>query len=273
MQRVIVSAGALLLFSSLVQSPVMEQRANAQDTSAQATIEALQTRVAELEQQIGLTPTPAVDESAPAASERRTQLTIAGTALTHLPAGDTESLEVIATGPYMGYLPVVIRNNSKVTRDDITVSVAVRSPYGSLLASGSSIFTHPYRLRSGQVAFTEIPLDDVALPPNAIFDVSLESKEAGATGASFSIDLEVVDASKIDDRIVGEVRNTSGVELNTVQMLGMCFDVDGRPSGTFLTGLDPDTLSPFASGTFQSNARVIARECTTFLVAVRGSRL
>lgn len=273
MQRVIVGVGALLLFSSLIQSPAMEQKANAQDTSAQATIEALQTRVAILEEQLDITPTPVATVSTTATSERRTQSTIAGTALANLPAGKTHSLELIVVGEYRGYIPLVVRNNSKETLDWITVSVTVRSPDGTLLASGDNEnVTHPGRVGPGEVAFSDIPMNNTMLPDDAVYQFSLESRPAEPIGESYLIDLDIVEASKIFGRIVGEVQNTSGLPVERSQMSGMCFDFDGLPSAQLLEGLNPATLSPNGTSTFQSDSQTIAQECSTFLVAARGAR-
>ncbi|MCA9646889.1 MAG: hypothetical protein KC492_39650, partial [Myxococcales bacterium] len=93
---------------------VVAPAASAQDVdttpipSPEATIAALQTRVAELEAL--LTPSPAAETAADAGIDESGKLFGPGVAL--LPPGEPGEVSVVLVGPYGTWLPVVIRNNT-----------------------------------------------------------------------------------------------------------------------------------------------------------------
>lgn len=267
MFRVRTGPMALLLVCFLAPMPLAMSPASAQDSDAAATIEALQTRVAELEEQLGITPTAAAEETDSAANSAHSQATIAGTALDVLPRGESDALETIAVGGYRDSVPFVIRNNSPAALAGIDVSLAVRSADGSLLASGhNSDSLAPVRLAPGDVAFGVVYLDDAVLPSDAVFDFSLDGRPARDPGERGVIDFEMLEVNELPDRIVGEVRNSTGRSQDYVNVKMMCFTDAGRPTKTLSAYLDRETVPADETATFQ----IVADRypCPKYLIAV-----
>jgi hypothetical protein len=269
MLRVLIGLIALMLVFSLAPLPVSQRSTSAQDANAEATMEALQTRVAELEEQLAITPTSTVGQNDSPANTRHAQVSIGGTALEILPRGKLDSLEIIAVGSYTDHLAVVVRNNSQATLDRISVAATARSADGSLLASGESDSLDPFRLAPGEVAFGIVDFGQIGLPPSAVFDLSLESSTAQPLSDSNELDLEIIETADFPDRIVGEVRNGTGRTVEDAVMTGMCFNNNGLPTRSLFRGLNPGTLRPDESSTFQVSPPYEGG-CPLYLVAAHG---
>lgn len=241
----------------------------AQDASPEATIAALEMRVAELEQQLGLTPTT---EPAQAGTPNvaTSQDYVAGTALDLLAAGEPRAISVIAVGPYIdNELPVVVRNNSGETVQRVTVAATARTADGSLLASGEDRNLLPYRVMPAGVAFGYIDFGGVELPVDASFEFTVQGAPAQDLSDAGILDYQVTSVSSIDGRFVGEVVNGHDRALSSSSLSLICFAEDGTLIDSHYASLNPDLVEPGQTSSFQ----VLLDEgetCPRFLAAAWG---
>jgi len=243
--------------------------AAAQVASPEATIAALETRVADLERQLGLSPTPE-PASAGTPGPAITQESVVGTALELLAAGEPNAIDVIAVGPYVDReLPIAIRNNTAETVQRVTVAATAQDADGSLLASGQDRNLLPYRVVPGGVAFGYIDFSGVDLPADASFEFTVQGTPAQELSDAGILDYQVTEVSSIDGRFVGQVINGQDRQLSSSSLRLMCFDDDGTLIDSHFASLNPDRVDPGKTSTFQ----VLLDEdeaCPRFLAAAWG---
>jgi uncharacterized cupredoxin-like copper-binding protein/Mg-chelatase subunit ChlD len=199
---------------------------------------------------------------------------IAGNAFPLIPEGEPGVVSVVATGtlsPYGG-IPFVIRNNTDQNLRDVTASVTARDPAGNLLGVANVLGIRPSYIRAGGLGIGLVPFGGVDLPPDAVFDIELQPKRADEVSFVFFHDLDIIEASQFEDRIVGVVENKSDQTLSGPTVISMCFDLDGTPLTQDIGG-SQTTLAPGDTQEFQvTNSGLIlyGQPCPAFLVTATG---
>lgn len=196
---------------------------------------------------------------------------IGGNAFSVLPEGEVGELSVLATGPYDGtQLPIVIRNNSGQDVIRITASVTARNPAGQVIGSGGDQLFSPNLVRAGGVAFGYAYFGGVPLPADTQFDVQLDATPATDDRFENRRDLEIVEASTIDGRIVGTAQNTYGTTLTgPFDARAVCFDEAGTLLVHQASFLVPQQLDADETVSFQVD-NFTGTPCPLFLVAASG---
>lgn len=193
---------------------------------------------------------------------------IGGNALPLMPQGNVGELSVIAVGPYDGnVLPIVVRNNTGQDVIRITATAAAKNPAGQLIASGGDQLFNPNLVRSGGVSIGYAYFGGAQLPPDTTFDIELASTPATEDRFENVRDLEVVEASTVEGRVVGTLQNTyDEVLTGPFGISAACFD----EAGTLLSHLrgftTKDQLAPDETVTFQVD-NFSGSPCPLFLVA------
>jgi plastocyanin/Mg-chelatase subunit ChlD len=199
---------------------------------------------------------------------------IAGNAFPLIPAGEPGEVSVVAMGtlsPYGG-IPFVIRNNTDQNLRDVTASVTARDPAGNLLGVANVLTIRPSYIRAGGLGIGLVPFGGISLPPDAVFDIELQPKRADQVAIVFFHDLDIVEASLFEDRIVGVVENKTDQTLTGPTVTSMCFDLNGTPLTQDLGG-SQTTIAPGDTQEFQvTNSGLIlyGQPCPAFLVTATG---
>jgi len=162
----------------------------------------------------------------------------------------------------------VLRNNTDEALVRATVTAIARDDGGDLLATGDSISVTPNRIEPDTVAFGYVYLD-AALPPTTAFEVSASATSAEDDTFAFLVDVAILSADLIDDRIVGEVRNIGDDPIGLASIAAVCFDADGQPTGHFTGSISGDGIAPGDEGVFQISL-FGEPSCDSFLVAGNG---
>lgn len=193
---------------------------------------------------------------------------VAGTALGILPDGEPGELSVLAIGPYDGnVLPIVVRNNTGADIIRITAVATAKNPAGQVIASGNDQMFNPNLVRAGGVAFGYAYFDGIALPPDTTFEVALQSKLATDDQFENRRDLEIIEASTLEGRVVGTMSNVYDTKLDgPVGVAAVCFDDAGNllqhlQSFSSAESVAPDETLSFQVDNYQSAS------CPLFLVA------
>jgi hypothetical protein len=125
----------------------------------------------------------------------------------------------------------------------------------------------PFRLAPGEFAMTSLFFNRAEISASATIETDVRSEaEEPSTPV---IDLEILDATRQGDTVIGIVRNPSDAETGTTATLAVgCFSASGDMTG-FARGivLDAYTLPPGDDGPFQVGVPGDV-PCETFLVAV-----
>ncbi len=196
---------------------------------------------------------------------------IGGNALGVLPEGDAGELSVIAVGPYDGnVLPIVVRNNTSEDIIRVTAVASAKNASGQLIATGNDQGFNPNLVRSGGVTFGYAYFQGVELPADTEFDVDLDSKSATDDRFENIRDLEVVEASTVEGRVVGTLQNTYDADLTgPISIAAACFDEEGSLLSHERGYSTEEELAPQETVAFQVSD--LGNEpCPLFLVAGQG---
>jgi hypothetical protein len=197
---------------------------------------------------------------------------LVGNALSLLPPGEPGVLDTIVVGGPVDYdMLVVLRNNTGETVVLTGVQGTAHDASGSSIGEGTSgSFMSPSVLAAGQAALVHVYFNSAApLPADAVFAFAPEA-EPLATANVFRQDLEIVEPTREDQRLVGMVRNgTEEPLVGKVSVLGACFDAAGAITDFALGFADALDLGPGESTTFE--VRLTGTEpCEAFLVSASG---
>jgi hypothetical protein len=199
---------------------------------------------------------------------------VGGNAFPLIPQGNPGELSVVSygvVGTFGTEVPFVVRNN---TGDDLValkVGVTVRDSAGTLLAAGESTKLAPFFVRSGGVAFGSIWLGETLLPPDAVLTFEVSSTPPDQARFLRQADLDIVEASFFENRIVGTAQNGFDYQVGEFETFhGACFDDLGNV--TYITSDTPSTpvIQPDETVSFQLElfeTTFSGVPCTSFLVA------
>jgi hypothetical protein len=196
---------------------------------------------------------------------------IGGNALGSLPEGEPGELSVLAIGPYDGnVLPIVIRNNTGQDIIRVTAVATARNPAGQVIASGNDQLFSPNLVRSGGVAFGYAYFGGIELAADTTFEVDLDAKPATDDEFENRRDLEIVEASTVDGRVVGTMQNIYDAELTgPISVDAVCFDEAGDLVAHLKSYTNKETVAPEESASFQVD-NFLGVPCPLFLVAASG---
>lgn len=187
-----------------------------------------------------------------------------------LPGGNAGEVSVVAQGAYNGnILPIVVQNNTDGPIWTVTISSSVRSAAGELIGAGGDQGFDPTKVESGSFAIGYLYFDGATLPADATFefDVSYESSEGRFLS---TLDMAVVEASFLGDRIVGEFRNEHDVVMSgPINIAVLCVGADGQILTHEQGYTDDDEAQPGESIPFQVTLYG-GVDCTNFIVAGGG---
>lgn len=195
-----------------------------------------------------------------------------------VPVGNSNKLSIVLTGPVEGTstysVPVVVRNNTSDSLERVQVTGTARAPDGSLAGSGSSQSgIQPVVLKPGEYGIGYVYFGTSQLPQGTTFE--LEAKGEKPTNSRFSkVQLQVKEANLVPGQfggqaIVGVVSNpTSHEEKGPNSVLIMCFQ-DNRPTATYGTFTQENSLAAGATGSFSTNLTTGAT-CPNFVVGSSG---
>ncbi|MER3484591.1 MAG: hypothetical protein C4345_00065 [Chloroflexota bacterium] len=188
-----------------------------------------------------------------------------------MPPGKAGQIDVVAVGRYDGnILPLIIRNNTERDVVNVSVSAVARDAAGQLIAAGGDQGFSPNLVRSGEYTFGYVYFGGATLPPDATFEFEVTAKDVAAARFVGQVDLEVLEASFLGDRIVGVLRNASDeLVKGPFKVIALCLDAQGSILGHFLEFADKERAEPNDTVPFQID---IYRgvDCTHFLVAGSG---
>ncbi|MGI8404926.1 MAG: VWA domain-containing protein [Thermomicrobiales bacterium] len=193
---------------------------------------------------------------------------IGGNALGGLPAGESRKLSVIAVGPYDGNsLPIVARNNTGKDIIRITAVATAKNPSGQVIGSGTDQLFNPNLVRSGGISFGYAYFGGIQFPADTTFDIKLNSKASTDDKFENRRDLEVIEASTIDGRVVGTLRNTYDVDLTgPITVNAACFDETGNLLSHQQSSSTQEKVAPGETVSFQVE-NFQTGTCPQFLVA------
>lgn len=201
---------------------------------------------------------------------------VGGNAFSLLPAGESGEVGIVATGQVsqFGSLAFVLRNNTAEDIEDVKVSATARDSSGALVGAADAIYFNPHTVVAGGVAFGAVYFGDVTLPADVAFEFDVESSPAGSNRFNIYRDLAVVEASLFEDRIVGQVQNSTKDAINGPIILSVvCFDANGVLLGQLLDTIDTKSIAPGDKKPFQVNLGPGLYQfgsCPVFLVAGAG---
>jgi hypothetical protein len=187
-----------------------------------------------------------------------------------LPAGTSGEVEVVLQGVYDGnILPLIVRNNTDEPIGRVQVTGSARSAAGDLIAAGGDQGFNPSRVEPGSYALGYLYFDGAALPADATFEFNV-SYSAPESGSFSSIDMTVIEATFLGDRIVGTLQNNHDVEMSgPIDVSIICLDAGGAILGHEQGFTDQDTVPAGESIPFQVSF-FGGIDCTYFALASSG---
>ena len=241
--------GVVLCIAALVATTLgLSGSTIAQDGGggAEPTIAALQTEVAGLQTQVAALATPSIAASGQLDTHlAETASLINGNALPLLPPGDPDVIAIIAMGsPVRGTVPIAVRNNTGMDVILTGVLGIARDQSGALAFSGDVSTVAPFLLMAGQVAVGDVYFGPSDLPGGLTFEFEPETSPLDS-GNAFRQDLEIVEATRRPDGIVGIASNPTNEPLSgPFSVIGVCFDHSGAIRGYYAAFAAKDTLAP-----------------------------
>lgn len=268
--RACLAAGTVLLASVAIASAQSVAQDDSDQEDLEATLAALQTEVAAIETEI------AEEESRdgtpgngdPEVSTSSAPALVFGPAVDALPEGEPGELSIIVRSEFDNdsqRLYFVLRNGTDDHLLNASVTAVARDSEGDLWATGDSLLVYPNSIEPGGVAFGYVYVD-ASLPEDAEFELSAQATPADEAMFEFLLDVVIISADFIDDRIVGEVRNDNDEAIGLASVEAMCFDDEGLPIGSFSGSISGDGLPSGEVGVFQISLYG-GIDCTNFLIA------
>lgn len=202
---------------------------------------------------------------------------VGGNRSSRLPRGARGVLTVVAQGPYQQEqsVPVVVRNNTARTAIRVSVSGTASSPSGRLLATGKDQGLNPNVVKPGEIAFGYVYFNGVHLPGSARFRFKVTKAPPDEVQFENRRDLVVVESHRVQERIVGTLRNGYGVRvIGPIQASVACFSSAGRLLYTANNFTDEDNVAARGTLPFQVDTTppygTSGFSCPVYLVAASG---
>jgi hypothetical protein len=200
---------------------------------------------------------------------------VGGNAFPLIPAGAPGEVSVVASGapdPSSGSVPFVVRNNTDGDVYDVRVIATAKDASGRVVATGDDQGVRPFHVQPGTLGLGHVYFDGLVLPADTAFEFVVETAPADELRYKRTRDLEVVEASLFEDRIVGQIENPQDGDVEgLIGITVTCFDPSGFPLGDSWEFVETNRLAPGEMVPFQA-APYLARTlgCPAFLVAGNG---
>lgn len=199
---------------------------------------------------------------------------IGGNAFPLIPAGESGEISVVASGTLdrIGSIPFVVRNNTSDDVSSVKVTVTARDASGELAGVADALLVQPTFVPAGGLAFGYGFFGNVSLPPDVTFEFDVTAPLASEDRFTVFRDLDMVEASLFEDRIVGVVENGHDQELGNLGFGAICFDLEGNPV-SHNQGFVNTTIAPGETQEFQVTIPSYALDaggCPAFLITGRG---
>jgi len=215
----------------------------------------------------------------PTPRDARASPYIGGNFSPRLPVGAPGRLSVVARGPGSSavgtVIPIVVRNNTARTAVRIHVSASALSTSGRLLATGEDQTLNPNVVKPGEIAFGFVYFEDVTLPANARFRFNLTSTAPANVQFENIRDLIVVESHRIQERVLGMLRNGYPVHLTgPIGASVACFSTSGRLLYVADDFTDQDQVGPRGTLPFQVDVSApygtAGLSCPKYLIGASG---
>lgn len=199
-----------------------------------------------------------------------------GNAFTLIPAGESGRVSVVAygeAGPLGGSMPVVVRNNTAEDVYDVTVSAAGKDASGRVVAAADDQGIAPFHVAPGTLGIGHLYFGTEPPPSGLSYEFRVESATPDDLRFARTRDLEVVEASLFEDRVVGQLSNPQDGDVEgIVRITVTCFDLEGTPLSDYWDFVETNRFAPGDLLPFQATLYgVAAGGCPAFLVAASGT--
>ena len=199
---------------------------------------------------------------------------VGGNAFSLIPAGESGEISVVTSGnlDQIGRVPLVLRNNTSDDVSSVKVTVTARDASGDLVGVADALSVEPTFVPAGGLAFGYAYFGNVSLPADVVFDFEVTAPLASEDPFTIFRDLDIVEASLFDDRIVGVAENGHEQDLGNLGFTAMCFDLEGTPL-SHNSGSVNTIIAPGETQEFQVTILAFALDeggCPAFLVTGRG---
>jgi hypothetical protein len=196
---------------------------------------------------------------------------VGGNADPLLEDGADGELAVVAVGPPIDGLPVVIRNNTGQAVEAVGGDVIVRDA-GTLVGVGALQGVQPWVVENGSYAIAYAYFSGAELPPEAEFEFVLSADPAGTDEITGARDLVVAEVNGGEDGIVGILTNPHGEAITGIVInAGICFDAEGQALSYVTSTGSADRLEPGGVLPFAIPTALTVDACPVFLAAGYGS--
>jgi len=203
---------------------------------------------------------------------------VGGNAFGLIPPGDAGQLSIVARGAMdeIGNLPIVARNNTGNDVVGLKVSATVRDAGGNLLGAQDANTIQPFFVRSGGIAISNLFFSPgTVFPVDAQYEFKVSSMDIADARFYSHADLDIVEASLFDNRIVGTMRNGYEKAVDgPFYLLAACFDEAGNLLSVLSGNSDSPSLAPGEEQSFEVDLFLLTYfsdlGCPTFLVTGQG---
>ncbi len=150
----------------------------------------------------------------------------------------------------------------------MTVSAVVRDADGNMFGVGGDQGFNPNLVRPGEITLGYVYFGGIDLPPDATFEFEVDAKPASEAEYENIRDLEVIEQSLVEDRIVGMLQNSHDEHVSgPIEVMVFCFDTEGVLLDDHSDYVDKGGAAPGDTVPFQVDLR---GSCPVFLVAAYG---
>lgn len=229
--------------------------------------------VTEPKQSPVVSPSKAAPVAPVQAVEARKSKHLEGNEYPNFPAGQANSLAVIAQATDLdrtGSLPIVVRNNTGESVTRVKVAGAIRDSSGALVASGSDQGFKPNVVPPGEIAIGYVYFGyDSNLPKGWTVEFQTSGTPTEKVRFENIRDLDVVEYNQVGKKIVGTLSNPHSETIHGPIGVNLtCFDKEGRPLSHHSDFAEPDTLSQGGKASFQ--VELFSSPCPVFLFGGSG---
>ena len=200
------------------------------------------------------TDVPSVKEPTPTKTPLSSEASLEGTISSAMVGNASPSIPPLNNHTYqVGVLRqressvwLVVRNNSDETINNIDVDVVARDAKGAMLAVGGASGFMPVVVEPGQIAIGSIGFGSAKLPKDVVYEYDVKVYEG--RDSDLLKELQIIEYSFIENRIVGLVQNPAPKALFVPRLDLFCFDVDGNflgIDGNVISSVDPESTTPF----------------------------
>jgi hypothetical protein len=183
---------------------------------------------------------------------------------------------VVTMGKYDGnILPVLLKNNTKRTVADVSLSATASTASGKLLVSGEDQGVQPENIPPRGLAMAYVYFDGKKLPANAKYKITVDSTPASEVDFQSNIDVPIKTVRYAGGSVVGLAVNTSSKKISgPLSVYAMCISSTKRIVRFASDYADRDDIPPRGQAPFTVDMTSYGTEpaprCRYVLVSMRG---